>query len=60
MSLPMSCHIPSLMKPSGESSVESVLPQGLHSDLHLWDFRAGPVAKTLPSNAEDLGSIPGQ
>ena len=53
-------YIPLLMKPSGESSVESVLPQGLHSDLHLWDFPGGPVVKTLPSNAEDLGSIPGQ
>ena len=53
-------YIPLLMKPSRESSVESVLPQGLHSHLHLWDFPGGPVVKTLPSNAEDLGSIPGQ
>ena len=25
----------------------------------LWNFAGGPVVKTLPSNAEDMGLIPG-
>ena len=25
-----------------------------------WDFPGGPVVKTLPSNAGDIGSIPSQ
>ena len=25
-----------------------------------WDFPGSPVVKTLPSNAKDAGSIPGQ
>ena len=25
-----------------------------------WDFPGGPVVKNLPSNAGDVGSIPGQ
>ena len=30
----------------------------LESDF--WDFPGGPVVKTLPSNADGAGSIPGQ
>ena len=26
----------------------------------MWDFPGGPVVKTLPSNAGDTGSTPGQ
>ena len=26
----------------------------------FWDFPGGPVVKTSPSNAGDVGSIPGQ
>ena len=30
-------------------------------DMLKWkDFPAGPVVKALPSNAKDVGSIPGQ
>ena len=28
--------------------------------VHAWDFPGGPVVKNLPSNAGDVGSIPGQ
>ena len=38
-----------------------------HSQVHpssrennSWDFPDGPVAKNLPSNAGDMGLIPGQ
>ena len=30
------------------------------SNLSLRDFPGGPVVKNLPSNAGDVGSIPGQ
>ena len=28
--------------------------------MHPWDFPGGPVVKNSPSNARDVGSIPGQ
>ena len=28
-------------------------------NTNSWDFPGGPVVKNLPSNAEDMGSIPG-
>ena len=28
--------------------------------MYLWDFSGGPVAENLPSNAGDMGLIPGQ
>ena len=28
--------------------------------IHTWDFPGGPVVKNPPSNAGDMGSIPGQ
>ena len=35
--------------------------QNLGEKYHLqWDFPGGPVIKTSPSEARDVGSIPGQ
>ena len=31
-----------------------------NQNIELWDFPGGPVVKNLPSNAEDMGLIPGQ
>ena len=31
-----------------------------HQEVEFWDFPDGPVVKTLPSNTESMGSIPGQ
>ena len=32
----------------------------LNENGHLWDFPGGSVVKNLPSNAGDMGLIPGQ
>ena len=32
----------------------------LNENSHLWDFPGGSVVKNLPSNAGDMGLIPGQ
>ena len=41
------------------------VPKSLHPETeketrHLEDFPGGPVVKNLPSNAGDIGSIPGR
>jgi len=45
------------------SDTASQSPRSLqrHLQEHPWgDFTGGPVVKSLPSNEEDVGSIPGQ
>ena len=38
--------------------MEPYIP-GLCKVLYVWDFPCGPLAKNLPSNAGDMGLIPG-
>ena len=58
---------PSILKNANIHSMDTKETRAYSTQLRkerdrraLWNFDGGPVVKTLPSNAEDMGLIPGR